>query len=392
MKNIGFVIMQIGNRELDTLYRDFIVPTLTSAGLEPKRVDKHNDGELLQPKIIEFISDASIIVADLTNERPNCYLEVGYAMGLGKYRNLILIAREDHYHNSPNYKAGGPRIHFDLSGYDILFWSPDKKEEFAIELLKTIKRRAYVTQPTAEVSFDTGWIKENKKKALEGLGKKSLSGYMEVTSILKGGNYNFNQITLRDAARQAPIETFGWPIGVFIDRDEYKPKPISDGIIAEVSTPEGEVTGKNGTYDYWAIRSDASFYLLHSLFEDTRIDKTVFFDTRIVRITEALLYLARLYYQLKIDVNTPVTVTFEHGGLKGRMLRSASGGFFSMKREASEDTSKTVLDTSVGELESKLIEHVEAITKDLFVIFDYFSVDRKVVEEKITNFVNGKVS
>ena len=36
-----------------------------------------------------------MIVADITNERPNCYLEVGYAMGLGKKANLILTARED---------------------------------------------------------------------------------------------------------------------------------------------------------------------------------------------------------------------------------------------------------------------------------------------------------
>src|ERR1051326_6108882 len=141
MKNIGFVIMQIGNKELDDLYQNFIAPALVSAGVEPKRVDKHNDGELLKPKIIEFISEANIIIADLTNERPNCYLEFGYAMGLGKYRNLILTAREDHYHNSPNFKVGGPRIHFDLSGYDILFWSPNNKQEFAEQLLKTIKRR-----------------------------------------------------------------------------------------------------------------------------------------------------------------------------------------------------------------------------------------------------------
>lgn len=164
MKNIGFVMMQIGNKELDDLYSNFIAPTLMEAGFEPKRVDKHNDGELLKPKILEFITDASIIVADLTNERPNCYLEVGYAMGLGKYRNLILTAREDHYHNSPNYKHDGPRIHFDLTGYDILFWSPDKKEEFATNLLRTIKRRTYVTQPSQAIKFDEDWLIENKKK------------------------------------------------------------------------------------------------------------------------------------------------------------------------------------------------------------------------------------
>lgn len=381
--------MQIGNKELDDLYNNFIAPTLVKAGFEPKRVDKHNDGELLKPKILEFISEAGIIVADLTNERPNSYLEVGYAMGLGKYRNLILTAREDHYHNSPNYKSGEHRIHFDLTGYDILFWSPDKKEEFASELLKTIKRRSYIVSPSEEINFDTSWFKDNKKKALEGLNKQDRSGYMEVTSVLNGGHHNFDQIQLRDAARQAPISTFGWPIGAFLDTEEFKPKPVSDGIVAEIATPESE-WGK--TYDYWALRSDVSFFLLQSLFEDTRGTQLAFFDTRIVRITEALLYLARLYNQLKIDLVTPVHITVEHGGLTDRTLKAAGNRLMFTKRKSSQDKVKTEIDTTVGELESRLVDHVEAIAKNLFVIFDYFEIDRKNLEEIVTNFVNGKIS
>lgn len=389
MKRFGFVIMQIGNKELDDLYNDSIVPALVAAGFEPKRVDKHNDGELLKPKILEFISEAGIIVADLTNERPNSYLEVGYAMGLGKYRNLILTAREDHYHNSPNYKSGEHRIHFDLTGYDILFWSPDKKEEFATELLKTIKRRSYVVSPSEEISFDTSWFKENKKKAEAGLSNQGRSGYMEVTSVLEGGLYSFNQIQLRDAARQSPINTFGWPIGAFLDTDEFKPKPVSDGIVAEIATPESEW---GNTYDYWVLRSDASFFLLQSLFEDTRGDQLVFFDTRIVRVTETLLYLARLYNQLKIDVITPVHITVEHGGLSDRTLKAAGNRLMFTKRKSSQGKVKTEINTTVGEIESKLTDHVEAITKDLFVVFDYFEIDRKTLEEIVVNFINGKIS
>ena len=307
--------MQIGNKELDELYDNFIAPTLIKAGFDPKRVDKHNDGELIKPKILEFISEAKIIVADLTNERPNSYLEIGYAMGLGKYRNLILTAREDHHHNSSNYKVEGPRIHFDLSGYEILFWSTNKKEDFAAELLKIINRRTFIAGASKEISFDESWVMENKKKALEGLGKQGLTGYMEVTSTLTGGPNNFNQIQLRDAARVAPIQTFGWPIGAFLDTDDFRPRPVSDGIVAEIATPESE-WGK--TYDRWSLRSDASFFLLQSFFEDTRESQKTFFDTRLVRITEALLYLARLYSQLKIDVSSPLKITIEHGGLKGR--------------------------------------------------------------------------
>lgn len=114
----AFIIMQIGDAELDRVCAEAIVPAIKANNLEAKRVDKHNQGGLLKSEIIEFIQSADVIVADLTNERPNCYLEVGYAMGIDKFRNLILTAREDHHHDSPNYIRGGPKIHFDLIGYD----------------------------------------------------------------------------------------------------------------------------------------------------------------------------------------------------------------------------------------------------------------------------------
>lgn len=137
----AFVIMQIGNPELDEFYSDILVPTLTKCNLNVKRVDKHNEGNLLKSEIVNFIESSDIILADLTNERPNCYLEVGYTMGLNKFQNLILTAREDHLPESPNYKQGGPKIHFDLLGYDIIFWDKNDLDEFEEKLEKGIKRR-----------------------------------------------------------------------------------------------------------------------------------------------------------------------------------------------------------------------------------------------------------
>lgn len=133
--------MQIGNPGLDEVFECVIVPALRACGLEPKRVDRHNAGGLLHSEIIAFIEESDILVADLTNERPNCYLEVGYALGVGRFTNLILTAREDHRADSPNHRPGGPKVHFDLAGYDILFWSPDRLDVFRAELEKRVQRR-----------------------------------------------------------------------------------------------------------------------------------------------------------------------------------------------------------------------------------------------------------
>ena len=137
----GFVIMQIGSPELDRVYERVIAPALEACGLRPRRVDRHNRGGLLASEIIAFIEESEILVADLTNERPNCYLEVGYALGVGKFTNVVLTAREDHDPDSPRHRPGGPKVHFDLAGYDILFWHPERLDAFRSELEKRVARR-----------------------------------------------------------------------------------------------------------------------------------------------------------------------------------------------------------------------------------------------------------
>jgi len=282
----AFIIMQIGNPDLDIIFQDAIVPALKSCGFNPKRVDKHNEGRLLKSEIVEFIESSDIIVADLTNARPNCYLEVGYAMGLDKFLNLILTAREDHYQNSPNYSREGPKIHFDLSGYDILFWESDKLVQFKEELEKRVRRRmATLTPkiPSFVSTWDNEWISKHKEVAFSGLEQNGKSEFMEIRmTLLEDFNLNVAQGDLLTAARNAQIDTFGWPLGIILDGTEYSPKPTTDGIVAEINLEDRE------SYDYWTIRKDGSFYLLKSLFED-RKPGYIFYDTRIIRITGRVL-------------------------------------------------------------------------------------------------------
>jgi hypothetical protein len=137
----GFVIMQIGDPELDLVYEEAVAPALEAREVEPRRVDRHNRGGLLLSEIMLFIEEAEILVADLTNERPNCYLEVGYVLGVGKLTNLILTARADHDPHAADRRPGNPRVHFDVAGFDILFWRRGALGAFRRELEKRVRRR-----------------------------------------------------------------------------------------------------------------------------------------------------------------------------------------------------------------------------------------------------------
>lgn len=172
-----FVIMQIGNPELDAVYREVIVPAASASGLTTRRVDKHNEGGLLKNEIVGFIERAQIIVADLTNERPNCYLEVGYAMGLGKFRNLILTARHDHQPDGPQHVPAGPKVHFDLGGNDVLYWDPSDLIRFRLDLETRIRRRLAILHPTDALSrtWDDAWVADLRSRAVAGLTKQAVA-------------------------------------------------------------------------------------------------------------------------------------------------------------------------------------------------------------------------
>lgn len=392
--NEAFVIMQIGDADMDTVCDNAINPAVVDSGFTPRRVDRHNAGDLLKSEIVEFIERSQIIVADVTNERPNCYLEIGYAMGLGKKPNLILTAREDHHHGSPNFNSAGPKVHFDLEGYDILFWDADNLEAFREELTKRIRRRAAIVSGTkrdvAQSETDFTWRASLRGQGESGLAAVKRSAYMEVAVELRPPG-NWSQPRLLDAMRDASVHTFGWPIGVILDnRDEYRPRPTSDGIVAEIGIG-GDDTDRT-SYDLWKLFRDGRFYTMLSLFEDERMPESIFFDSRINRITESLFLLARLYRRLEVSDTDVVDLSFRHAGLAGRTLRSANQNRAMFEsRKAAEDISDVRFSTTVEELESDLASKVKEVTQPLFMLFDFFELGDKILEEIAEGFIAGEV-
>lgn len=85
-----------------------IYETVRRCGFVCERVDESAFAGAIMDRIQDGIRAADFVVADLSDERPNVYLEVGYAWGVGK--PVILVARE------------GTRLHFDLAHHKCLFY------------------------------------------------------------------------------------------------------------------------------------------------------------------------------------------------------------------------------------------------------------------------------
>lgn len=244
----------------------------------------------------------------------------------------------------------------------------------------------------AQSHWDEEWLSKHRERAINGLKSIQKTAFMEVQLCLCNSTVNVLQSELLRQARQAQIETFGWPIGLVPDREGLNPKPTSDGIVAEVTIQE---PNRRKSYDYWSLRKNGDFYLLKSIFEDERQENTIFFNTRIVRITETLMYAARLYSGLNVPKDARYLVGIRHGGLKDRVLSTSSVARRlppPPDKVSSENEVYSEIETTIEQTQTQLVDVVEKFTQPLFVLFNFFEVSKSVLEEIVNKFAAGEVT
>lgn len=242
---------------------------------------------------------------------------------------------------------------------------------------------------TGEPVLSNAWFEGERLVAGRGMEKLKLEGGMELR-FAPHDPVNKSQVDLLTAVRASEVHTFGWPIGITLEnRDEYRPKPFGDGIRAEVSIAKDELSGRK-SYDYWALAKNGDFYLLQNLFEDMRAEKKIFFNTRIVRVTEALMFAGNLYSNLGVPPETKLSVRVAHQGLSGRSLSSAGGRRHVSSRECVEANCQSETVITVGTIRETLVVDVKRLTAPLFMLFGFTEFQDVIYEDIVRKFEAGE--
>jgi hypothetical protein len=126
-----FAIMPFGIEHLEEIYNRIWRPAARKAGFRLRRIDENHAGELLLKEISNEMDAAEVVLADLSELRPNVLIEVGLAYAKGKV--VLLVSPSGN--KIPSNIAGVHQIRYDRSR---ALWE-DKLEE---ELVRALSHAA----------------------------------------------------------------------------------------------------------------------------------------------------------------------------------------------------------------------------------------------------------
>ena len=124
MDSFCFVIQPFDNGKFDRRYREIVKPVIESCGLTAYRVDEDYKVDVPVQAIEAKISEASLIIAEITTDSPNVWFEVGFAFAKG--RSVILLCSDERT----------SRIPFDVRHRNFLRYQTGSPDDFDLLRLK----------------------------------------------------------------------------------------------------------------------------------------------------------------------------------------------------------------------------------------------------------------
>ena len=228
--------------------------------------------------------------------------------------------------------------------------------------------------------WDIEWLKQRREYFLTQLSQLSFHRHMEILlsptiSRLDIAHENLQRIALKSHANGN-----GWPIGaVMLEDPTRKPKPKVDGIVSEITG----IDGKSLNYSYF--RKSGQVFIARSLFEEYGFPASILPDRRIRQTTELLKYVIAYYKECKLPVDEPIRIDVTYSGFRGNDISYGLGRDLILRKVSEENECPLSLTASISEIEPRLAEFVDALTRDFFILFDRFSVSFDAVEDLVAD-------
>lgn len=135
--SFAFVALSFSD-DMKPYFESLFSHPINNRRFSPKLIADSEPEKGLDEEIFSTIDNCAFMIADLTEERPSVYVEAGYAIGKGK--KVFFCAKEDHNPDFSGWKAGDPKVHFDIRNYRVTWWNPSDIKPAIYELTERINK------------------------------------------------------------------------------------------------------------------------------------------------------------------------------------------------------------------------------------------------------------
>lgn len=137
-----FVIQSFDGGTYDRRYRETVKPALIKANVDPQRADEILGLNPVIEKIEKAIESASICIAEVSEDNPNVWLELGYSLALD--RPTVILCD----------KAKRQKLPFDIQHRPIIYYRTDSRsgfEELESNIIKWIKNELKTSRRVSKI-------------------------------------------------------------------------------------------------------------------------------------------------------------------------------------------------------------------------------------------------
>jgi hypothetical protein len=144
-----FVIQPFDRGAFDARYDGTLKPAIRAAGFEPYRVDRDKTVSVPINSIESKVRSADACVADITEDNPNVWLELGFAIAASK--PVLLLAKETKKRR---------KFPFDVQHRHIVQYRTDSERDFQLLRSEIIERLPVISARTTSPAVPTGRLSD----------------------------------------------------------------------------------------------------------------------------------------------------------------------------------------------------------------------------------------
>ncbi|MDO3523814.1 hypothetical protein [Ralstonia pseudosolanacearum] len=188
----------IYNKRFDDLYK----PAIEAAGMMAYRVDQDSSATVLVEAIEKNIKRAAVCLADITEDNPNVWYELGFAYAAG--RPVVMTCSDER-------QKAGKRFPFDIQHRAIVTYKTESPRDFQsfkdnlTERLKAMLKQGEVLEEMAE---------QASVASVNGLSSQELNVLAVAASSVASFDYATSLWGVRSDCERAGLNNLGFNLGL----------------------------------------------------------------------------------------------------------------------------------------------------------------------------------